>query len=197
MPDLMRGRKFDMAASENGTDHVATSKPAWWAFWWSLAFGLLSLYWAAGGELGVSTLAQSIQDRTRDGDSGMRMLTAMAGLLKVAGGVVALATCQRWGHRLPRRPLLLLVGAIGVFYALYGLAGFVEKVLMATGVIDIPDAFGEGAVVWYLLLWEPCWMLGGVLFLLTAWRFRGASGGEGAAGHGAGPRTNDRRHGAR
>jgi len=85
MPDLMRGRKFDMAASENGTDHVATSKPAWWAFWWSLAFGLLSLYWAAGGELGVSTLAQSIQDRTRDGDSGMRMLTAMAGLLKVAG----------------------------------------------------------------------------------------------------------------
>src|SRR5690606_21070594 len=140
---------------------------------------------------------QSIQDRTRDGDSGMRMLTAMAGLLKVAGGVVALATCQRWGHRLPRRPLLLLVGAIGVVYALYGLAGFVEKVLMATGVIDIPDAFGEGAVVWYLLLWEPCWMLGGVLFLLTAWRFRGASGGEGAAGHGAGPRTNDRRHGAR
>lgn len=165
-----------MSAKERDTAPVATSLPAWAAFWWSLLFGLVSLYWAAGGEIGISTLAQTIQNSVQEGDDAMRLQTLVTGLLKIAAGVVALATVQRWGRRLPYRLLLLLVGATGVLYALYGLAGFIEKVLMATGVIDIPAAFGEDAVIWYLVLWEPIWVLGGVLFLLTAWQFRAKRG---------------------
>lgn len=164
-----------MHAGEETVNLPTTSLPARAAFWWSVLFGLVSLYWAAGGEIGISTLAQVLQDRAREGDGAMRLQTLVTGLLKIAGGGLALATIRPWGRRLPRRPLLLMVGGVGTLYALYGVLGFTEKVLMATGVIGIPDGFGEEAVVWYLVLWEPTWMLGGALFLLTAWRFHRGS----------------------
>jgi hypothetical protein len=40
---------------------------------------------------------------------------------------------------------------------------------MKTGAIDVPKSFGHDAVDWYLFLWEPVWILGGVLFLLSAY----------------------------
>ena len=156
-----------MSAKERDTAPVATSFPAWAAFWWSLLFGLVSLYWAAGGEIGILTLAQTIQDSVQEGDpdTGDRSPEDRR-RGRGAGDYSAMGTS-------PALPFVAAAGwSHGRALALYGLAGFIEKVLMATGVIDIPAAFGEDAVIWYLVLWEPIWMLGGVLFLLTAWRFR-------------------------
>ena len=42
---------------------------------------------------------------------------------------------------------------------------------MCSGVLAIPDGMGEGPARWYLVLWEPWWILG-VLFLLTAHAMR-------------------------
>lgn len=69
--------------------------PAWSAFWWSLAFGAISLYWAAGGTIALSTLAQTIQDRAEEQDAALLMLTAVTGVPKIGAGLVALATIQR------------------------------------------------------------------------------------------------------
>ncbi len=148
------------------------TRPAWGAFAWALAFGLLSLYWAAGGMIGISTLAQTIQDDARNGNAGMLLLTAITGVLKVGAGLLALATIQQWGRLISRRGLLVTLWVIGTVFTLYGVANFVDKLLMATGVRSVPDAVGEDVVLWYLVLWEPFWTLGGVLFLLTAWTFQ-------------------------
>ena len=88
--------------------------------------------------------------------------------LKIAGGLLALASIRPWGAAIPRRLLLTLLMGAGVLLTLYGVAGFVEKALMVAGVIDIPAAMGDGPARWYLVLGEPWWILGGVLFLLTA-----------------------------
>lgn len=149
---------------------------AWWAFVWSLVFGLISLYWAAGGTIGISTLAQTIQDAARNEDAAMLILTAFTGVLKIGAGLVALATIQHWGRRIPQRWLLVLVWGVGGVYTLHGVANFIDKVLMATGLRSIPDAMGDDAVIWYLVVWEPFWILGGVLFLLTAWDFQRSTG---------------------
>lgn len=141
-----------------------------------MLFGAISLYWAAGGTIGISTLAQTIQDRTHDQDAGFLLLIAVTGVLKIGAGLVALATIQPWRRHVPRRILLVLVWGIGVVYTLYGVAQFIDKVLMVTGVRSVPEAMGDDAVIWYLVLWEPFWMLGGVLFLLTAWVFHRSAG---------------------
>lgn len=148
-----------------------STAPIWGAFWWSLLFGLVSLYWAAGGTVGISTLAQSIQDAAKDGDDTLLIATLITGMLKIAGGLLALISLRPVGDRRIRAVLLVLLWGIGVLYSLYGLLGLVEKALMAVGVLDVPSGLGEDAVVWYLVLWEPYWILGGVLFLLTALRF--------------------------
>ena len=36
---------------------------------------------------------------------------------------------------------------------------------MAVGARDVPTDVGDAAVLWYVLLWEPLWLLGGLLFL--------------------------------
>lgn len=163
------------------TESSSTPEWAWWAFVWSVAFGAISLYWAAGGTIGISTLAQTIQEAARNEDGEMLILTAVTGVLKIGGGMVALATIQRWGKPVPRRLLLILVWGIGGVYTLYGVANFIDKALMATGVRSVPDAVGEDVVLWYLVLWEPFWTLGGVLFLLTAWSYQRSAPVRGAS----------------
>ena len=49
--------------------------------------------------------------------------------------------------------------------------GFFEKLLMGFGVLDVPDGLGEDVVWWYVFLWEPVWILGGVLYFMTAMLF--------------------------
>jgi hypothetical protein len=39
---------------------------------WCVAFGALSLYWAAGGSLGVDQLAVSLQERAAKRETGIR-----------------------------------------------------------------------------------------------------------------------------
>jgi hypothetical protein len=144
--------------------------PVWGAVTWSLLFGLLSLWWAAGGMLAVSTLARSIRDAARAGDDAMLRMALVTGLLKLAGGALALLSLRPPGNRRVRMVMLSLLWGAGVLLTLYGVLGMVEKVLWVTGATDVPASFGEDAVVWYLVLWEPVWIVGGALFLLTAWR---------------------------
>ncbi len=43
---------------------------------------------------------------------------------------------------------------------------------MVTGLRDTPEVLGEQAARWHLLLWDPVWLLGGVLFLAAALHHR-------------------------
>jgi hypothetical protein len=76
------------------------------------------------------------------------------------------------GRRLPRRLLLVLGGATGAGITLYAVANFVQHTLMATGAIGTPDALGTQAVSWHLALWDPFWLVGGLLFLTATRAFQ-------------------------
>ncbi len=80
---------------------------------------------------------------------------------------------QPWGWRLPRRLLLVLGAATGAGITLYAVANLVQHALMATGAIITPDALGTHAVPWHLALWDPFWLIGGLLFIVAARDFRG------------------------
>jgi len=133
-----------------------------------MVFAAISVHWLLGGTVGINTLANVIQEAAAENDRDFRIMTWVTVELKVLGGLLALATIRPWGRVIPRRVLLAGLVAAGVLLTLYGVAGFVEKALMLSGVIDIPASMGEGPARWYLVLWEPWWILGGVLFLLTA-----------------------------
>ncbi len=133
---------------------------------WAFVFAAASFYWALGGTLGVETIAPAITSLVDD-----PMFVAIglwgAGVAKAIGGVLALALILA---RLPvgvRRALgwLALIG--GALVAPYGGASLVQHALMVLGVIGTPAALGSTAARWHLFLWDPWWLIGGLLFVVT------------------------------
>ncbi len=86
--------------------------------------------------------------------------------------LVALATVRSWGRVVFRRVLLTTTWGLGVGMAGYGALGMIVDGLRAAGVIGVPESTDWTAFRWHLLLWDPWWLLGGVLFVAAARDFQ-------------------------
>jgi hypothetical protein len=133
---------------------------------WALLFAAASAYWAAGGRVGSGTVAVALAEQAAERDPGFVATLWVAAVLKALLAVLALALAARR----PGRVVRLAGWGTGAALALYGVVGLAEYGAMAAGLAAVPDDVGRPAVTWYLALWEPVWLLGGVLFLALAWR---------------------------
>lgn len=149
-----------------------TTWPAWATLAWGVLFGGLSLFWSAGGAFLADHLAEAIQRDVEAGSTSLLVMNTIGGLGKIAVGVLALATVMRWGRAIPRRLHLALLYVGGGLLLVYGGANWTQMLLVEIGVIDVPVSIGAAQVRWYLLLWEPIWIVGGALLLLTAEMYR-------------------------
>jgi Protein of unknown function (DUF3995) len=148
------------------------------AFAWAAVFALMSLYWAVGGLVGGETLGVEIDRLARERDGSFVASLWVAFALKAVAAALALALVLPWDRRLPWRPLLVLGWATGVGITVYAVANLVQHALMATDAISTPDSLGTSAVRWHLGLWDPFWLIGGLLFLAATRAFQRSSGGE-------------------
>jgi hypothetical protein len=132
-------------------------------------FAAITFYWAAGGTAGGDTIGPAITSMAHD----PVFIAALWGIgaLKVLGGLLALALVRPWGRVLPRWMLLIAAWGSGTLMVLYGGASWVQEGLMVTGVIRIPAGLGHTAALWHTLLWDPWWLLGGILFVMAAWAY--------------------------
>ncbi len=166
----MMQRIFKMEDTQKATMY---SKPLFhfWASYiaavWAFLFAAMSFYWAAGGTAGVATLSPDIVAM----GSNPWFIAVVWGtaVMKVAAGVFVLALVQRWGKHFPRWILLTTNWSMGGFMVLYAGANFAVRGLMALGILDTPASMYSAAAWWHLILWDPWWLLGGVLFCAAAW----------------------------
>lgn len=142
------------------------------AFFWALLFGLVSFSWAAGGALGANTLSRSIQALAERRDPAFVATVWITGVAKVLGGLLPLALAFGWWSVVPRRLLEILCWVGGVLLVLYGLGDVIRAVLVITGAIDVPQPEDRDIARWYLWLWGPVWIIGGICYLATAWMYR-------------------------
>jgi len=136
---------------------------------WAFAFAALSFYWAAGGTAGAETIGEAVTKPVLAREPGWIALLWATGVLKALGGLLALSLVQPWGRAIPRWMRLTAAWGAGALMFLYGGASMVQFTLMAAGVLSVPASVDATAVRWHLLLWEPWWMLGGLLFMAAAW----------------------------
>jgi len=138
------------------------------AFVWSVAFGLVSFYWAAGGTIGETTLARSIRDLADERDPGFVATVWITGVAKILGGLLPIAVAFGWWRRVPRRLLVVLCGVGGILLMLYGIGDMVRStlILLDIGRSGEPDEVTTAR--WYLALWGPVWAIGGALYGATA-----------------------------
>jgi Protein of unknown function (DUF3995) len=137
------------------------TSPAHAACAWAVLFAAANVYWGLGGRLAVP-----LPDAALD-EPAVVALNWLAVVPKVGLGLVALATVQPWGRALPRRLLLVATYGPGAGMFLYGALGLVLDGLRLLGVLAVPPPAWT-SLRWHVFLWDPWWIAGGVLFILTA-----------------------------
>lgn len=145
-------------------------------------FAAVSLYWATGGTAGLDTLGGTIEERARAGDPVIMRANWAAVVLKILGGVLALALVQPWGRRLPRRVMLAAAWTGAAVLILYGTVQTAGVALVALDVIQVTEPIEPTALRWRLFLWEPWFLLWGLLLAAAAWHATQATATSGGGG---------------
>lgn len=145
----------------------STAWAAYAACIWCIAFAAMSGYWAAGGTLGADTIGGEIKRLP-----GIVALLWAVCVVKIIGGLVALALARPWARALPRRLLLSIAWAAGVGMIVYGGIPLIVNALMLAGILHVPGPVDWTAIRWHTLLWDPWWLLGGLLFSAAAWSYQ-------------------------
>jgi len=137
----------------------------------AFGYAAVSLYWAAGGKAGLSTVGGVAQTMARSGGAAASVVITVTVLLKTAGGLLALAMVMPWGTRLPRRALSVAGLAGSALLILYGAVEVAGEALAETGAIR-PSAPDWTALRWHLALWDPWFLVWGLLLAAATLGYR-------------------------
>jgi uncharacterized membrane protein len=155
-----------------------------WAAYAACALALLSaipsFYWAAGGTIGLDTVGGAIEELARARDPFGVALGIGAGVLKVAGGVLALALVRPWGRWVPRRLLGGVAWVASVVLAVYGGLLVVVGALVLAGVIRPAGPVDRTALWWHVLVWDLWFLVWGLLLGVASWHYGRQSRDRGA-----------------
>jgi hypothetical protein len=146
----------------------------------ALLSALPSFYWAAGGTIGLATVGGAIEELARARDPAGVALGVGAGVVKVAGAVLALALVRPWGGRVPRRLLGGVAWAASVVLTLYGGLLVGVGALVLAGVIGPAGPVDRTALRWHVFLWDLWFLVWGLLLGVAAWHYGGQSRHRGA-----------------
>ncbi|MCC3650568.1 DUF3995 domain-containing protein [Streptomyces sp. S07_1.15] len=139
---------------------------AYLAVGWATTFAGLHVFWALGGEVG---LAVSSGERLASERPAWFVAGGLwgVGLLCLVGAAVALGLRRRGVHGRRWRALRWLGVGIG---ALLLTRGLLVEVLLITEVSAVGE-ISAAQKFWTLALWNPWFILGGLLFVLAAHGF--------------------------
>jgi hypothetical protein len=155
-----------------------------WAAYAACALALLyavpSFYWALGGTAGLDTVGGAIEELGRSRDPAGVALGIGAGVLKVAGALLALALVHPWGRAMPRRLLLGSAWAASAVLIVYGGLLVVVGALVLTGLVSPSGPVDRTALRWHVLLWDLWFLVWGLLLGVAAWHYGRESGRRGA-----------------
>ena len=141
---------------------------------WALAFAAVHLYWGLGGTAGLPP-GLSLVDNTP-----LFVIDLVAIPLCLAAAALALALVRPWGRRFPRWLLLSAAWGTSALFVVHAVPTAIDAATLALGRrtrdLTAEDRFS-------LFLYEPWFLLGGVLFGAAAWyHMRGSRGGDARQG---------------
>lgn len=153
----------------------ATREQGRWVGWAVFVVGALyaavSAYWAAGGAVGLDTLGGTLAEQARARNPQLIAIVWLTVVLKLVGAVLGLALVQPWGRRVPRWMLLTASWTATVVLVLYGGLLVVGQALIALGVLPRGEPFDPVAFYWHLFVWDPWFLLWGLLLGAATLRF--------------------------
>ncbi|QUQ68311.1 DUF3995 domain-containing protein [Kutzneria sp. CA-103260] len=137
-----------------------------------LLFAAVSLYWSVGGTVLLDTVGGALERGGRTHSVGTILLAWAAVFLKVNASVLPLLAVRRAGsrwHRLVRG----VVWVEAVVLPLYGLALTGVVILIQVGVIPAAPSADHRALAWHAFLWDPWFLMWGLLVAAALLHMRG------------------------
>ncbi|WP_370940425.1 DUF3995 domain-containing protein [Amycolatopsis sp. cg13] len=140
--------------------------PGYAAAVWGAAFAVPSFVWATGNTFGAtSTVSPSLVKLAQDRVPWFVTVLVITGLLKVFGAVIGISLTRPRGRWLSRTMVFCGAGA-AILLAWHGGLFVVQGVLVKTGAVAVDPALSD-LVGWYLYLWGPWFIAGGLAFAGT------------------------------
>ncbi|MFK0257874.1 DUF3995 domain-containing protein [Streptomyces sp. NPDC090445] len=141
--------------------------PGFAAAAWGVLFAVPSFVWASGGTFGAqSTVAPSLMTLAHDRVTWFLAVLWVTGFLKLFGALVGIGLTRRRGKRTGRF-LVFCGGGATVLLVWHGCLFVVHGVLVEAGARAVaPDLLG--LTRWYLCLWGPWFVAGGLAFAAAA-----------------------------
>lgn len=150
--------------------HRKRKKFIYFAITWTLIFTAMSFYWAAGGMVGVRSLGGQIYNMALEKDPSLALIVWLTGFVKLAGCLFLALLLYPWKNERLKKTLHLITRIAGALLFLYGFLNFITISLATLNILDF-DLSGY-ATAWRLFFWEPFWMLGGILYWMSAEKIR-------------------------
>lgn len=140
-----------------------------------LAYAAISFYWAVGGTWLLDTVGATLAQQGRAGNPGVVLAVWAAVVLKIIGAILPLAAAgaapalaaPAWRRRV--RVLAWLEAAI---LTIYGLVLTGPELLLQSGAITPPANADHRTLAWHAYLWDPWFLLWGVLVTAALLRSR-------------------------
>lgn len=130
---------------------------------WGLVFAAAHLYWLLGGTLGIPLGLALFANKP------LLVIDIIAIPLCIIAALLALALVQSWGRRFPWQWLLTAAWAACALFVVHAAPQIPDWVILALGrrttALTPADRFD-------LFLYEPWFLVGGILFGVAAWRFQ-------------------------
>ena len=131
-----------------------------------LAYAGISMYWGLGGTWLLDTVGGSLAAGGRSGSAGVMAAVWGAAGLKVIAAVLPVLAAGRAAASGPvpwRRLLRVLAWAEAMILTLYGLVLTTVGLLVQTGLIRAGANADHRALAWHAYLWDPWFLLWGLL----------------------------------
>ena len=157
----------NIVAQSSTPDPLSSNWAAYAAAIWAVLFAALSFCWAAGGLAGADLVAPAAKSMAVARVPWFVAVLWATALLKLFGGLVALALVRAWGRIIPHWLRLLLAGGAGLVLTVYGVMGLAGSIPVLAGAITVPDSMPRQVLEFYVFLWQPYFLLGGILFAIA------------------------------
>jgi hypothetical protein len=129
------------------------------------AFALVSIYWGLGGTALLDTVGGSLEAQGRAGSAAIVVLVWASVLLKLIAAVLPLAAVRRWGPASLHRLVRAFAWTAAVILTGYGLLLTSVGLLVQAGVIATDASANDRALAWHAYLWDPWFLVWGLLAL--------------------------------
>jgi hypothetical protein len=138
----------------------------------AFVFAAVSFYWGLGGTFALDRVGREAVELSASGNVPTYIALWLVGVLKVGGGLLALAMVQPWGaRRFPRWALLSAGWGTSGLLVLYGGVQIGVQLLVAAGTISTPADMDWRGFYGHLYLWNPWFVVWGVLLGIATFSY--------------------------